>query len=121
MNLQKERCTDSFDWESMKSGSNDFQSKILKLKKQIRKANPDFYFIALGAGTCGICDTCTYEQQLPCRKPNDAPVKRVADKFFLSPTNHNLAHAFGRYTPGALGLNMASLPPPGFHCTGYNN
>ena len=64
--------TDSFDWEGMKSGVEDFQSKILKLKKKIRKANPDFHFIALGAGSCGICDTCTYEQQLPCRNPNDA-------------------------------------------------
>lgn len=31
-----------------------------------------------------------------------------------------LAHAFGHYTPGALGLNAASLPPAGFHYTGYN-
>ncbi len=65
---------DSFDWEGMKSGAEDFQSKILKLKKVIRKENPDFDFIALGAGRCGICDTCTYEQQLPCRNPNEAIV-----------------------------------------------
>jgi hypothetical protein len=32
----------------------------------------------------------------------------------------SLAHAFGHYTPGALGLNAATLPPPGFHYTGYN-
>ena len=29
-------------------------------------------------------------------------------------------HAFGHYTPGALGLNAASLPPQGFHWTAYN-
>ena len=32
----------------------------------------------------------------------------------------NLAHAFGHYTPGALGLGAATLPPPGFHWTSYN-
>ncbi len=65
---------DSFDWEGMKSGAKDFQSNILKLKQKIRKAAPDFHFIALGAGTCGICETCTYGQQLPCRNPQDAVV-----------------------------------------------
>lgn len=30
------------------------------------------------------------------------------------------AMAFGHYTPGALGLNAATLPPPGFHYTMYN-
>lgn len=68
------QLADSFDWEGMKSGAEDFQSNILKLKKEIRKADPGFHFIALGAGTCGICDTCTYEQKEPCRNPNDAIV-----------------------------------------------
>ncbi|WP_449246497.1 SphA family protein [Desulfarculus baarsii] len=30
------------------------------------------------------------------------------------------AMAFGHYTPGALGLGAATLPPPGFHYTIYN-
>ncbi|MBU1170258.1 MAG: transporter [Proteobacteria bacterium] len=30
------------------------------------------------------------------------------------------AMAFGHYTPGALGLGSATLPPPGFHYTMYN-
>lgn len=38
----------------------------------------------------------------------------------LIPASCNLANAFGHYTPGALGLNAASLPPAGFHYTGYN-
>jgi len=63
---------DSFDWEGMKNGAEDFQSKILKLKRTIRKTNPDFQFIALGAGACSICDTCTYKQQIPCRNPKNA-------------------------------------------------
>ncbi len=57
---------DSFDWEGMKSGNNDFQSRVLQLKKGIRKTDPDFQFIALGAGGCTICDSCAYKEQLPC-------------------------------------------------------
>jgi hypothetical protein len=30
------------------------------------------------------------------------------------------ALAFGHYTPGSLGVNAATLPPPGFHYTMYN-
>lgn len=50
-------------------------------------------------------------------------VKRCSAGFFaflLVPMSCNLANAFGHYTPGALGLNAASLPPPGFHITSYN-
>lgn len=68
------KLSDSFDWEGMQSGARDFQSKILKLKRKIRQTDPDVHFIALGAGICGICDTCTYEEQLPCRNPSDAIV-----------------------------------------------
>lgn len=63
---------DSFDWEGMKSGIKDFQSRILKLKKSIEKTDPDFRFRVLGAGACSLCDACTYDRQLPCRNPEDA-------------------------------------------------
>ena len=68
------QLTDSFDWEGMQSGAQDFQSRLLKLKKNIRKADPDFLFVALGAGACRICETCTFTEQLPCRLPEDAIV-----------------------------------------------
>jgi predicted metal-binding protein len=68
------KLSDSFDWEGMKRGAEDFQSKILKLKIRIRKSDPDFLFIALGAGICRICEICTYEKKLPCRNPLDAIV-----------------------------------------------
>lgn len=40
--------------------------------------------------------------------------------FLIIPASCNLANAFGHYTPGALGLGAATLPPPGFHYTIYN-
>ena len=63
---------DSFDWEGMKSSAKDFQSRVLKLKKNIEKTDPDFRFRVLGAGACTLCDACTYDQQLPCRNPENA-------------------------------------------------
>ncbi len=38
----------------------------------------------------------------------------------LIPATSSNVQAFGHYTPGALGLNAATLPPPGFHWTAYN-
>lgn len=61
---------DSFDWEGMMNGVKDFQSKIFKLKKQIKEENADF--IVLGAGACQVCEVCTYLEQKPCRFPDDA-------------------------------------------------
>ena len=63
---------DSFDWDGMKNGIKDFQSRIMKLKTKIMKACPDLHFMVLGAGACSLCETCTYEQQLPCRHPDNA-------------------------------------------------
>jgi len=57
---------DSFDWEGMTEGMKDFQSRILKLKKLIGKESDDF--LVLGAGSCQICDECTYPED-PCRLP----------------------------------------------------
>ena len=63
---------DSFDWEGMMAGVKDFQSRIFKLKKQIRAKEPEFDFLVLGAGACQVCDACTYPEQEPCRFPDDA-------------------------------------------------
>lgn len=38
----------------------------------------------------------------------------------LIPISSTYVQAFGHYTPGALGVNAATLPPPGFHWTAYN-
>ncbi|MCF8090294.1 MAG: DUF2284 domain-containing protein [Desulfotignum sp.] len=63
---------DSFDWEGMMNSVKDFQSRIFKLKKKIQHTDPELHFFVLGAGSCQLCDTCTYPQQKPCRCPEDA-------------------------------------------------
>jgi predicted metal-binding protein len=63
---------DSFDWHGMMSGVRDFQKRIFSLKKEIQNKAPlsDIFF--LGAGSCQLCDICTYPQGEPCRNPDGA-------------------------------------------------
>lgn len=68
------QLADSFDWEGMKSGVLDFQSRVLQLKKKLKKADPDFDSIVLGAGACSLCQNCTYEQDIQCKNPEYAIV-----------------------------------------------
>ncbi len=63
---------DSFDWEGMVNSAKDFQLRIHDLKKKILSMAPDFNFMTLGAGACQLCKTCSYQQQKPCKKPDDA-------------------------------------------------
>jgi predicted metal-binding protein len=63
---------DSFDWEGMMISVKDFQSRTFKLKKKIQHTDPELNFFILGAGSCQLCDTCTYPQQKPCKNPEDA-------------------------------------------------
>lgn len=63
---------DSFDWEGMVSSAKDFQTRIHRLKKQIESMEPEGSFLSLGAGACQLCETCSYQQQEPCRHPADA-------------------------------------------------
>ena len=63
---------DSFDWEGMMSSVKDFQSRILKSKKKIQDQEQNQEFLFLGAGSCQLCETCTYPEEKPCRNPEDA-------------------------------------------------
>lgn len=63
---------DSFDWQGMMTGVKDFQSRIFKFKKDLQNQDTELDFFFLGAGSCQLCDTCTYSQQKPCRNPEDA-------------------------------------------------
>ena len=69
---------DSFDWEGMKKGGRDFQLQLLKFKKRIKEADPERLFTVLGAGACKLCETCTYREEKPCRKPDHAIVSLEA-------------------------------------------
>ena len=68
----------SFDWEGMKKDGRDFQLRLLKFKKRLQKAEPERPFTILGAGACKLCETCTYGEEKPCRKPEHAIVSLEA-------------------------------------------
>jgi predicted metal-binding protein len=63
---------DSFDWEGIMRSVRNFQSTIIRLKKDLRRTDPRQKLLILGAGSCQLCDACTYPQQKPCRNPEDA-------------------------------------------------
>ncbi len=63
---------DSFDWEGMIDSARDFQKRVLKFKKQIQAKNSEFDLLVLGAGSCMLCETCTYPKKEPCRFPDNA-------------------------------------------------
>jgi len=60
---------DEFDYETIeetgKRHKDNFESLVAKLRKRYAKILP------MGAGTCKICDECTYPGA-PCRFPDDA-------------------------------------------------
>ena len=63
---------DSFDWEGMMTSVKDFQARILKSRKKIQAEDPARNFFFLGAGSCQMCETCTYPEEKPCRNPEEA-------------------------------------------------
>lgn len=63
---------DSFDWEGMVNSGKNFQDRIAGLKNKINAEEPRFEFLALGAGACQLCETCSYQEQQPCRNPEEA-------------------------------------------------
>ncbi|KLU59793.1 hypothetical protein CEB3_c39270 [Peptococcaceae bacterium CEB3] len=75
------RIEDSFDIESMqaleKQHSKNFEKLVLRLRS--RSLN----FLALGAGGCTICETCSYPDE-PCRFPDRAVTSMEASGLWVS-------------------------------------
>ena len=61
---------DSFDFEDMVRGKQDFNKVVIGIAKIAKKTfnNP----LVLGAGGCGVCDECAARSNLPCRFPSKA-------------------------------------------------
>jgi predicted metal-binding protein len=62
--------SDSFDFEGMQAGNDDFDQLFYQMLDFVDKENPKRYF-AMKAGDCDICETCTYPDS-PCVHPNKA-------------------------------------------------
>jgi len=57
---------DSFDFEGMTEGMNDFKKVARKLEHLVKPYLTDYLMLANEG--CGICESCTYPQD-PCRFP----------------------------------------------------
>ncbi len=64
-----DRIEDSFDFEGMMKIGHDFSAIIRKVKNDLERDGADF--LIFGAGSCQLCQTCTYPDA-PCRRPNEA-------------------------------------------------
>lgn len=58
---------DSFDYEGMTKGMDDFKQICEKLNTEVKACLTDY--LTLSNGGCGTCESCTYPVQ-PCRFPD---------------------------------------------------
>lgn len=62
---------DSFDWEGMQAASKNHAQLSQRLRKTLAPLLPQGS-LHLSCGGCGLCDTCSKVEGLPCRFPEDA-------------------------------------------------
>ena len=60
---------DSFDFEGMIAAKDHFRSITVALRHQLIDLQTENVLL-LGAGGCGVCQTCTKEENLPCKAPH---------------------------------------------------
>ena len=61
------KMEDDFDYETIQSTGGKHKDNFTALVDKIKKRYPDM--LPMGAGTCTICETCTYPDA-PCRFPD---------------------------------------------------
>ena len=61
-----------FDMKSMLEGVVDFQKTLLTFREDFETHFPGKKNLILGAGSCVICDECSYTEGKPCRFPDKA-------------------------------------------------
>ena len=76
-------CTlkNSFDWKGMTDAGTRHKENQEKMHGILKKEYPDV--LTLGAGTCTICETCTYPDA-PCRFPERLVYSMEACGLFVS-------------------------------------
>ena len=68
----------SFNFKAMKDAAADFNERILQMKKGLYRDRPGSKILVLGVGGCGLCQKCSYIENKPCRRPEDAVVSLEA-------------------------------------------
>lgn len=88
---------DDFDLEGMEDCGAAHREAFTALAGQLRAQYPDM--LALGAGGCRLCDTCTYPDA-PCRRPKEALSSMEAYGLLVSDvcTQNGLKYYYGPQT-----------------------
>jgi len=85
---------DSLDWDGIMETGEHHKENFGKMRKKLSKKHPSL--LAMGAGECRLCETCTYPDN-PCRFPDETEVSMEACGLFVSKvcTDNNLAYNYG--------------------------
>jgi len=86
---------DSYDWEGIMAAGASHKDNFGRLWALLEKEYPSV--LAMGAGACMICETCTYPEQ-PCRFPDRMAASMEACGLFVSKvcTDNGLAYNYGQ-------------------------
>jgi len=85
---------DSYDWEGItETGARQKEHFAMMRSKLLQEYGS---ILAMGAGRCKICETCTYPDE-PCRNPDRMEVSMEACGLFVSKvcTDNGLAYNYG--------------------------
>ncbi|MCL2425645.1 MAG: DUF2284 domain-containing protein [Oscillospiraceae bacterium] len=85
---------DSLDWEGMIAAGKHHKENFGKMKDKLSAEQKQF--LAMGAGMCQICKSCTYPNE-PCRFPDKMEVSMEACGLFVSKvcTDNGLQYNYG--------------------------
>ena len=72
---------DSLDWDGIMETGARHKENFGRMRTELNKKHPDV--LALGAGECKLCETCTYPDE-PCRFPDRMEVSMEACGLFVS-------------------------------------
>jgi len=85
---------DSLDWDGMMVVGAHHKENFGKMKDKLNAENAQF--LAMGAGKCQICDSCTYPNE-PCRAPSKMEVSMEASGLLVSKvcTDNGIEYNYG--------------------------
>ena len=85
---------DSLDWDGIVEAGSRHKENFGKMRASLSKKHPSL--LAMGAGECKLCETCTYPDE-PCRYPDEMEVSMEACGLFVSKvcTDNDLAYNYG--------------------------
>jgi predicted metal-binding protein len=101
---------DSFDIEGMRRAARQHNRLIVRLRRAVAREGKDC--LALGAGACGGCSTCSKKKGEPCRHPERAviPLEAAGIDVIALSRSANLPYLNGKNTVTYFGALLSHEP-----------